>query len=49
MENKKLNEIDELEIEPLSDEALEEVAGGGSKGPSCCSENNCSNGGDTQG
>lgn len=43
MEDKKLNEIDELEIEPLSDEALEEVAGGGSKGPSCCSETNCSN------
>ncbi|HEX2202855.1 MAG TPA: hypothetical protein VHG91_06145 [Longimicrobium sp.] len=39
----------EIEIEPLSDEALEEVAGGaaiaGSDGPSCCSDTNCSNGG----
>jgi hypothetical protein len=39
----KLREIDDLEIEPLSDEALEEVAGGGSKGNACCSDNNCSN------
>ena len=39
----KFNEIDELEIEPLSDEALELVAGGkSSSGPQCCSCNNCS-------
>jgi hypothetical protein len=44
MSDKKLREIDDLEIEPLSDEALEEVAGGGSKGNACCSDNNCSNG-----
>jgi hypothetical protein len=37
-----LDEIDGLEIEPLSDEALEQVAGGASKGPSCCSQNHCS-------
>jgi hypothetical protein len=37
-----LDEIDGLEIEPLSDEALEQVAGGASKGPSCCSQNYCS-------
>ncbi|HEX2202853.1 MAG TPA: hypothetical protein VHG91_06135 [Longimicrobium sp.] len=39
----------DIEIEPLSDEALEEVAGGadiaGSDGPSCCSTSGCSNGG----
>ncbi|HEX2202854.1 MAG TPA: hypothetical protein VHG91_06140 [Longimicrobium sp.] len=41
----------DIEIEPLSDEALEEVAGGtdrailGSDGPSCCSDSNCSNSG----
>jgi len=39
----KLNEIDNLEIEPLSDEALEAVAGGKSScGPQCCSCSNCS-------
>jgi len=39
----KLNEIDNLEIEPLSDEALEAVAGGKSScGPMCCSCSNCS-------
>jgi Ca2+-binding EF-hand superfamily protein len=49
MDNKKADtkkpapEIDDVEIEPLSDEALEEVAGGGSKGSACCSDNNCSN------
>lgn len=40
----KLNDIDKLEIEPLSDEALELVAGGkSSDGASCCSCSNCSN------
>jgi hypothetical protein len=40
----KLNQIDSLEIEPLSDEALEMVAGGkSSDGPKCCSCSNCSN------
>ncbi len=39
----KLNEIDNLEIEPLSDEALEAVAGGKSScGPACCSCDSCS-------
>jgi len=38
-------EISDLEIEPLSDEALELVAGGeSSDGPLCCSCSNCSNG-----
>ena len=45
MDNKKLNAIDNLEIEPLSDEALELVGGGASSdGPSCCSCTDCSNG-----
>jgi len=40
----KLNSIDALEIEPLSDEALETVAGGkSSDGPQCCSCESCSN------
>jgi hypothetical protein len=44
MKNEKLNEVDNLEIEPLSDEALETVAGGkSSDGPACCSCSNCSN------
>lgn len=37
-------DIAELEIEPLSDEALESVAGGASSdGPACCSCKRCSN------
>jgi len=37
-------EIDNFEIEPLSDEALELVAGGkSSDGPSCCSCKQCCN------
>ena len=41
---KKQESIEKLEIETLSDEALETVAGGGSSdGPSCCSCSNCSN------
>jgi hypothetical protein len=45
MENKKLNAVDNLDIEPLSDEALELVGGGSSSdGPVCCSCDNCSNG-----
>jgi hypothetical protein len=44
MDNKK-NAIDNLDIEPLSDEALELVGGGASSdGPVCCSCDNCSNG-----
>lgn len=43
--------IDNVQIEPLSDEDLEGVAGGGigdstvmtSSGPSCCSCSGCSN------
>lgn len=39
-----LNAIEKLEIEPLTDEALESVAGGGSSdGPACCSCSSCSN------
>ncbi len=42
-QKEKLNEIDNLEIEPLSDEALEAVAGGKSScGPVCCSCSQCS-------
>lgn len=44
MKQAKLDTIDDLEIEPLSDEALEAVAGGGSSdGPVCCSCKGCSN------
>jgi hypothetical protein len=44
MADQQLNAIDDLEIEPLSDEALEAVAGGGSSdGPVCCSCKSCSN------
>lgn len=43
--DEKLNTIDALEIEPLSDELLETVAGGkSSDGPQCCSCECCSNG-----
>jgi len=43
--DKKPNTIDALEIEPLSDELLETVAGGkSSDGPQCCSCECCSNG-----
>lgn len=46
MSKKDLAPIDNLEIEPLSDEALELVAGGkSSDGPSCCSCEQCSNDG----
>ena len=42
--DEKLNAIDQMEIEPLADEALEMVAGGkSSDGPQCCSCSNCSN------
>jgi hypothetical protein len=38
-----LSSIDGVEIEPLSDEALEDVAGGEAAGSSnCCSCKNCS-------
>lgn len=45
MPNKdNLQEIDNLEIDPLSDEALEMVSGGkSSTGHVCCSCDNCSN------
>ena len=39
---------DELEIEPLSDEDLEEVAGGQGCNSNSCSEKDCSGGGDDQ-
>ena len=40
----QFDDIDSFEIEPLSDEALELVAGGkSSDGPSCCSCSNCCN------
>jgi hypothetical protein len=40
----EVDEIDSLEIEPLSDEALELVAGGKSTGgPKCCSCKQCCN------
>jgi len=45
METKK--SIDNLEIEPLTDEALEHIAGGdgvSSEVPPCCSCSNCSYG-----
>lgn len=38
-----LSSIDGVEIEPLSDEALEDVAGGEAAGSTqCCSCSNCS-------
>ena len=37
-----LAKMDDLEIEPLSDEALESVAGGTSGGCCTCSGDNCS-------
>jgi len=44
MNDKNMNQIDQLEIEPLSDEALELVSGGdSSSGPVCCSCDHCSN------
>jgi hypothetical protein len=40
-----IDRMDDLEIEPLSDDALESVAGGkSSDGDNCCSCSNCSNG-----
>lgn len=40
----ELNTLDNLEIEPLTDDALESVAGGGSSdGRNCCSCSGCSN------
>lgn len=46
-EKDKMAEIDNLEIEPLSDDALESVAGGTSDGSSgsCCSCCACSSSG----
>jgi hypothetical protein len=39
-----MNDLDDLEIEPLSDAALESVAGGkSSDGDNCCSCRDCSN------
>jgi hypothetical protein len=52
--NGAIGTIDDLQIEPLSDDVLESVAGAGtssgcvsSTGPACCSCSNCSNGGET--
>ena len=43
MDDKKIESIEDLEIEPLSDEALELVAGGkSSDGNACCSCKHCS-------
>jgi len=39
-----LSAIDDLMIEPLSDDLLESVAGATSSGASCCSCQSCSNG-----
>jgi len=40
----QFDEIDSFEIEPLSDEALDLVAGGSSSdGPKCCSCKGCCN------
>jgi hypothetical protein len=44
MDEKDLNGVDNVEIEPLSDEDLEEVAGGGICGSNSCSGSGCSNG-----
>ena len=43
MDTNSLNAIDSLDIEPLSDELLEKVAGASSTGASCCSCSSCSN------
>lgn len=40
-----LSGIDYLEIEPLSDDLLESVAGATSSGSTCCSCQDCSNSG----
>ena len=40
-----LNVIDDVVIEPLSDDLLDSVAGATSTGSSCCSCQNCSDGG----
>ena len=38
-----LNAIDDMVIEPLSDDLLDAVAGATSAGSTCCSCQNCSN------
>ncbi len=43
MSDQTLDLIEDLEIEALSDEALEAIAGGGSKGKKCCSGDECTN------
>jgi len=43
MDKPFLTGIDELDIEPLSDDLLASVAGATSSGPSCCSCSDCSN------
>jgi hypothetical protein len=43
MDQESLNAIDGLEIEPLSDDLLEGVAGATSSGAACCSCSGCSN------
>jgi hypothetical protein len=42
MDKDSLNAIDSLEIEPLSDDLLEGVAGASTSGRGCCSCSNCS-------
>jgi hypothetical protein len=42
MSDNTLDLIEDLQIEALSDEALETIAGGGSKGKKCCSGDYCS-------
>ena len=42
MDKESLKAIDDLEIDPLSDEALANVAGASSTGPACCSCVDCS-------
>jgi hypothetical protein len=42
MDRDSLNALGDLEIEPLSDEILANVAGTSSTGPACCSCVDCS-------
>ena len=44
MEEKDLNGVDNIEVEPLSDEDLDSVAGGSGCDTASCSGSNCSNG-----
>jgi hypothetical protein len=44
MEEKDLNNVDQIEVEPLSDEDLDSVAGGSGCTSNSCSGSGCSNG-----